>query len=80
MQWTENWHMGFMWVLLAVLLIGALLMLTRFLAKAANDRVESPEQILRRRYAAGEIDEETYQHMLEELSRESPRDGEPSDE
>ena len=71
MQWTENWHMGFMWVLLAILLIGTLLMLMRFLAKVADRRMESPEHILRRRYAAGEIDEETYERMVEKLSRGS---------
>ncbi|MBT8464906.1 MAG: SHOCT domain-containing protein [Deltaproteobacteria bacterium] len=75
MQWTENWHMGFMWVLLAILLIGALLMLMRFLANVADRRMESPEQILRRRYAAGEIDEETYDRMVERLSRGSLGDG-----
>lgn len=73
MQWTESWHMGFMWVLLAILLMAVLLMLMRFLGRAAGDRIESPEQILRRRYAAGEIDEETYHRMLGELSRKLPR-------
>ncbi|NNE18388.1 MAG: hypothetical protein HKN10_07925 [Myxococcales bacterium] len=71
MQWTENWHMGFMWVLLAILLIGALLMFMRFLANVADRRMDSPEHMLRRRYAAGEIDEETYERMLEKLSRGS---------
>jgi uncharacterized membrane protein len=51
-------------------------MIMRLLASAANHRVESPEQILRRRYASGELDEETYEHMLEKLSRRPPRDGE----
>jgi len=60
-----------MWVLLAILLIGTLLMLTRVLAIMAERRVESPDQILRRRYAAGEIDEETYERMVEKLSRGS---------
>lgn len=68
MPWTESWHMGFMWVLLAVLLIGALLILMRLLAKAADRRAESPEEILRRRYAAGEIDEGTYDRMRDKLS------------
>ncbi len=80
MHWTENWHMGVMWALLAILLIGALLMFTRLLANAANRRVESPEQILRRRYAAGEIDEETYDHILEELRGPSRRGGVDPDE
>jgi len=80
MHWTENWHMGFMWVLLAILLIGVLLTLTRLLANAANRRVVSPEEILRRRYAAGEIDEQNYKHMLKALSGGSPGNGGESDE
>ena len=75
MHWTESWHMGFMWVLLALLLMAVLLMLMRFLARAANDRAESPKQILRRRYAAGEIDEETFERMLDKLSRAAPEEG-----
>ncbi|MBT8470453.1 MAG: SHOCT domain-containing protein [Deltaproteobacteria bacterium] len=80
MHWTENWHMGFMWVLLAIFLIGALLMLMRLLANAANRRVESPEEIVRRRYAAGEIDIETYARTLAELRGPSLQDGGDSDE
>lgn len=72
--------MGFMWVLLAILLIGGLLMLLRSLASAADRRTQSPEQILRRRYAAGEIDEETYERMLEKLSGTAlEQDGERRD-
>ncbi len=67
--------MGFMWVLLAILLIGALLMLMRLLANLADHQADSPEQILRRRYAAGEIDEEIYERMLDKVSRGSFRGG-----
>ena len=72
--------MGLMWVLLALVLMGALLMIMRFLANAATHQVESPERILRRRYAAGEIDQGTYEHMLDELCRQSSRGGDESDE
>jgi|GEM_PF-1164212 len=84
MHWTDNWHMGLMWVALALLLIGSLLAITRVVAKASSqrdaNRQDSPRRILQRRYAAGEIDEETYEHMLEQLSRRSPGDGDESDE
>lgn len=79
-HWTENWHVGFMWVLLAVLLMGALLAILRLLANAAARRIESPKEILRRRYAAGEIDEETYKHMLGQLSDRSPAQGDERQE
>jgi uncharacterized membrane protein len=31
-------------------------------------QIAQPDEILRRRYAAGEIDEETYEHMREKLA------------
>ena len=73
MHWTEDWHMGFMWVLLALLLMGALLITMRLLANAATHQDDSPERILQRRYAAGEIDQETYEQMMEALSDRLPR-------
>ena len=75
MDWTHNWHMHLLWILLAILLAAALRMLIRLRTKAPDRQVESPEQVLRRRYAAGEIDQETYDHMLETLSPGSSRDG-----
>jgi putative membrane protein len=84
MHWSENWHMGLMWVFLAVLLIGALLVITRFVAKASSqhdtNRPESPTEILQRRYATGEIDQESYRQMLDELQGPRSRDGDESDE
>jgi uncharacterized membrane protein len=80
MHWTEDWHMGFMWVLLALLLMGAVLITIRLLANAATHQDDSPERILQRRYAAGEIDQETYEQMLEELSQRLPRHGDKSRE
>lgn len=79
MDWTHNWHMNLLWILLAVLLVAALRMLIRRLTNAPDREVESPEQVLRGRYAAGEIDEETYDHMLEALSPGSSRDGDETD-
>lgn len=67
-----------MWVLLAVLLIGALLAIARLLARASRiqeTRRESPREIVARRYATGEIDEETYRRMLSELGGQPLTDG-----
>jgi len=80
MHWTEHWHMGLMWVLLALLLMGALLMIVRLLARAATHHIESPERVLQRRYAAGEIDQETYECMLDELCGQPSRDGDEAEE
>ena len=70
--------MGFMWVLLALLLMGAVLITIRLLANAATRQDDLPERLLQRRYAAGEIDQETYERMLEELSDRLPRRGDKS--
>ena len=64
--------MGWMmlWPLIGIALIGLLLwaLVTRgpFGQSGAG---ESPEQILKRRYAKGEIDRETYERMLGDLKK-----------
>lgn len=69
-----TWHdLGYdgqqiaIWVLVVVL--GALVVLGIWPERSANNgRVgETPEQIVKRRYAAGEIDRETYERMLLDL-------------
>lgn len=77
MPWHGNgwngwwWHMGFMplfWVVLIVVVVWAL-------ARGNSgrphmgERPDSPEQILKRRYAAGEIDKEEYDRRLSDLRR-----------
>jgi putative membrane protein len=70
------WHMGWMWLLWIVIMVVIALVLFRALA-APGRRVgehresqgESPEQILKRRYAKGEIDKEEYDRKLTDLRR-----------
>lgn len=57
--------MGWMltWGLVGVTLLVAIVLGTVWLVRrggASTDRVDSPEEILRRRFAAGEIDEDEY--------------------
>ena len=62
-------HMFWM-VISWLFLIGIFAMLPWFVAKAMGSRPESSggaEEILRRRYAAGEIDTNEYERRLEEL-------------
>lgn len=61
MGWMALW-----WVLLPVL-IAALAWAALKGARTPNSSSESPEEILRRRYARGDVDDETFRHMLEEL-------------
>ena len=70
--WNGGWHhmawMGWWWwcaiILVAVALIFALNNNGR-----RSDAGDSPEQILKRRYAGGEITREEYDRKLEELRR-----------
>ena len=64
-----GWWMAIWWILgLAVLIL-----LVRLVATAAGGfpgrTDESPEQILKRRYARGEIDREDYERRLTDIRR-----------
>lgn len=67
-NWDPGWHMGWMaiWWLGAPVMI-ALLLWAATRGRGAGPRDESPEQILKRRYAKGEIDHEAYQRALADL-------------
>jgi putative membrane protein len=64
--------MGFMWlswVLLVVFIAWVVLRWAPARGNAAGVDQESPEQILKRRYARGEIDKEEYDRRLNDLRR-----------
>lgn len=68
-HWDAGWHMGWMglgWILLVVLIVLAVLVVARG-SRDPSARGESPRDVLKRRYASGEIDRETYQRMLRDL-------------
>ena len=69
--WFNGGHM--IWMTISWIVgTGLLAMLIWLLAAAARGRPQasgSPEDILRRRYAAGEIDTEEYERRLEELRK-----------
>jgi uncharacterized membrane protein len=60
-----GWMM--MWWLLGVGLITALVW--ALVRRGSGDASDSPEAILKRRYASGEIDQQTYEQMLGELRK-----------
>lgn len=68
MHWNGDWHMGGMglWWLLIIAAVGLVLW---FAARRGRGGQESPEQMLKRRYANGDIDRETYERMLEDLRK-----------
>lgn len=69
MHWQTWWHAGGMWLFwLAVLLvIGAVIYLAARTTRKPEPPGESPEAILKKRYARGEIDREEYERALKDL-------------
>ncbi len=68
--WNGDGHMGWMgiwWIVGAALIAVVVWALLRSSRGPMNGSCESPEQVLKRRYAKGEIDHATYQRMLTEL-------------
>ncbi len=72
MHWPGDWHMGGMWIwwILIILVVFAAVWYAVTASRRGNGAPEeSPEKILKRRYASGEIDRETYERSLAELSK-----------
>lgn len=74
-HWENGWHFGWMWLwwVLVILAIVALVWLIARLVAGMrgpthpSEHYETPEETLRRRYAAGEIDRETFRRMRDDL-------------
>ena len=71
MDWMWGGHMGLMaWLWIVVLVaIGAVVWFASAAGRGRGTGDASAEQQLKKRYAAGEIDRETYQRMLDDLRR-----------
>jgi putative membrane protein len=57
------------WLVAIVVLVLVVRLVAGSLASPGSRADESPEQILKRRYAKGEIEREEYQRRLEDLRR-----------
>jgi putative membrane protein len=72
-MYGSGYMSGWMWIwgiVLLGLVVAAVIGLTSIgRAGASREPTESPDQILKRRYARGEIDRETYERMLEDLRK-----------
>lgn len=71
MHWIGNEHMIWvaLWGIAAIGFLIALGWLLYFAVGGRFDSTDSPEAILRRRYAAGEIDTDEYNRRLTELRK-----------
>jgi putative membrane protein len=58
-----------LWWLLPILIVAGLFWVLARTRRNGGSERESPEEILKRRYASGEIDREEYKRRLEDLRR-----------
>lgn len=64
-----GWWMALWWVLGLAVLVLLVWMVTRAGGAFPGRADDTPEQILKRRYARGDIDREEYQRRLDDLRR-----------
>ena len=64
---SGNWHMGMMWFWLLPVIAIAVAAVWLIVRSASRAPSSTPEQILKRRYASGDIDREEYERRLAEL-------------
>jgi len=66
--WGMGWGMPFFGLFFWILIIVGIVVLVRWLmGNKADDVQESPLDILKKRYARGDIDRETYERIKKEL-------------
>ena len=66
---SMGWWMAFWWVLGLAFLVVVLWVVAKAAGGGTGRAEESPEQILKRRYARGELDHEEYERRLTDLRR-----------
>lgn len=70
MPWDYGWHMGWMmtgWSIVWMLIV--LGMIWVVMRSAATRQSDSPESVLKRRYAHGDIDGQEYERRLNDLRK-----------
>ena len=68
MPWWTVESQRDVWAIASILAVMGILVVLA-LWKGPRSRGESPEEVLKRRFASGDIDGSTYRRMLEELRR-----------
>lgn len=70
-----GWWVGGMWffpLLFWVLVIAGAVFIVRWLRERGQEQKESSLDILKRRYASGEIDRDTFEHMKKSIQEDKP--------
>jgi putative membrane protein len=66
--WSNMGGMWIFWLLILALIVGTVWRASRHLSgRGPSERSESPQDILKKRYARGEIDKNEYEERLREL-------------
>ena len=73
MTWNSGWQMGWMGFGGIFLVLGILFLAWVAFRPRTNSGIETPEKILKRRYAAGEIGSAEYADKLKNLSIQKRR-------
>jgi putative membrane protein len=68
MHWDGNMGWMAIWWIVIIAAVVSVLWIALSSARRGGGE-ESPEKVLKRRYAQGEIDRETYERMLEDLRK-----------
>lgn len=70
MHWGwHGWLMGWIWIIWIIIVVIVVWFIARGGAGVPIQRRETPEEILKRRYASGEINREDYEQMLNDIRR-----------
>lgn len=72
MHGFDGCHMGgmwFWWILVVAVVLAVVWLAVSYSRRGNGGPGESPEQILKRRFAKGEIDREEYERTLTELRK-----------
>ena len=70
-EWEMGWGMPFFGLIFWIFIVVGIVFFVRWVAgNKQSDTQESPLDILKRRYARGEIDRETYERIKKDLNNE----------
>lgn len=72
MHWEYGgmgWMMGWWWIVWLAIIVAVVWVAAKGMSGAAGRQEDSPEAILKRRYARGEIDREEFDRRLSDLRK-----------
>lgn len=71
-EWEGGWHMGWMWILWALAIVAVIAVVWKLARRGGGGGTGgggSAEDVLKRRYAEGDISESEFEQKLADLRR-----------